>query len=257
MKDVKFSPDMVWLTYTQPLAAKLFQHLGSLFYLTRGTNLPKLADTNIGYIDYPSVTVLARAAFETFLTFHYIFVAPSTMEEKRFRYKIWEIGGLRDRQRFTLFTEEGIEKQQSEKKQLEHLLKEIKTTSFYNQLDNRLQKETRRGNWKYKKSWADLAEIAGFDRIYFNNVYCYLCSYAHTSNLSVLQIGQATNRNIQSKFAETWLGLGLILMGRFIFSYVSIYPKASSVLTAFPDAARTAKIRYDIVEDMKKANNNV
>ena len=43
----KVSPDSSWLADVHPFAAKLFFHLGSLFYLRGGTLLPPLAGKDI------------------------------------------------------------------------------------------------------------------------------------------------------------------------------------------------------------------
>ena len=245
LQSEEIPPDMGWLTDAQPLALKLFQHLGSLFHLARETIVP-LGRINISYIDHASITVLARSAFETYLAFYYIFVAPPTVQEKLFRYKLWQLGGLLDRQRFSAFSDMAKGKAHLEKEMVDCLQEEIQAGPFYKQLDCEDQKKARQGKWRFNKSWTDLAKIAGFDRVYFEVVYCYLCSYAHTSYLSIVQIGQADSKETQGSLAETWLGLGLGLMSHFIFALVSIYPKAHIVLSNFPDALRTASIWNDI-----------
>jgi len=251
IKGEKVTEDMIWLTETQPTSAKLFFHLGSIYYLSKGTSLPDLAEVKIGYIDYPSITVIARAAFETYLAFHFIFVASSKIEEKQFRYKIWELGGLLDRQKFPATLEESKAKLKEEGLIIDKLTSEIISNPFYLALKSDQKKDARNGNWRLEKRWADLAYIAGFDKSYFNNIYRYLCSYAHSGNLSVLQLSQVNDRQSQLNMAETWLGLGLILMGHFISSYVSIYPKAKTVLLSFPDAARTADIWDSVGRKLK------
>ena len=57
-----------------------------------------------------------RAAFETYLTFQFIFVQPTSVEERKFRHTVWVLGGLLDRQRFTTTTPEGKTKLQEERR---------------------------------------------------------------------------------------------------------------------------------------------
>jgi hypothetical protein len=242
MRGVKLTEESSWLAETQPLAVKLFYHLGSMYFLTKGTSLPPLTGVKIRYVDYPSVVVLTRAAFETYLTFYFVFVAPRTVEEKRFRYGIWDLGGLLDRQEFPATDEENKRKLKEEKRDVDKLLEEIKQSSFYSRLNRDQKKSARKGGWRLGHSWVELAEMAGFDKNYFKPIYRYLCSYAHTGNLSITQLSQAKDRKILPELVKAWLGTGLVLMGHFIFAYVSIYPKAESVLSEFREAARIADI---------------
>jgi hypothetical protein len=251
IKGQEVTEDTVWLTETQPTATKLFYHLGSIYYLSKGTTLPDLAGVKIGYIDFPSIVVVARAAFETYLTFYFIFVAPSSIEEKQFRYKIWDLGGLLDRQKFPVTLEENKAKLSEEKLIIDKLISELISNPFYLSLKSDQKKEARKGNWRLDKHWTDLAHIAGFDQAYFKNIYRYLCSYAHSGNLSILQLSQVNDKQTQLSMAETWLGLGLVLMGHFSSSYVSIYPKSKTVLQSFPDAARTADIWDSVGRKLK------
>ena len=115
----KLSGDLAWQVDAEALAMKLFFHLGSSFQLQEGTTLPEIAGVTPHYIDFPSVSTLTRAAFETYLCFHYIFIQPNSLEEKSFRHDIWELGGFLDRQRFTVTTPEGRAKLEEEKKVVE------------------------------------------------------------------------------------------------------------------------------------------
>src|SRR6266849_2188713 len=70
-------PD-VWVADAEYLAAKLVYHLASLLYLRAGTKLGTLAGANIHFFDFSSLAVLARSALETFLTFYFVFIAPTS-----------------------------------------------------------------------------------------------------------------------------------------------------------------------------------
>src|SRR2546428_13427782 len=98
-KGEQVPPERGWEVDMQPLAGKLFHHLGTLFSLWEtGTVLPPLADQEVGYVDASSMAVVCRAAFESFLAFHHIFVDAQPPGLKGFRYKMWTIGGPRTRQ---------------------------------------------------------------------------------------------------------------------------------------------------------------
>jgi len=57
------------------LALKFFGHASTAFYIYQGTFLP---DSGAKFIDSASINVLGRAALETFLVFHHVFVAPTS-----------------------------------------------------------------------------------------------------------------------------------------------------------------------------------
>lgn len=244
MKGSPLDRETVWLGDTQHVAAKLLLHLGSLFYLTRGTRLPRLADHEISYIDYPSVIVLARASYETYLAFNFIFVSAPTKEERKFRHKVWELGAFLDRQRFPATEEESIKKLKTEKEMLNLLRQEIVSDVNYFSLDSNRQKEARSGNWRLGYSWADLAQFAGLVKEEFQSTYRFLCSYAHTGNLSTFQMSQGADLETQTDMTETWQGLALGIMAHFVYDYIKVYPHTAELFKQFPEAEETAYI-YD------------
>lgn len=79
------------------LLLKFFWHAASALYLFRSTTLP---DIRASFFDSASINVLGRAALETFLVFHYVFTAPTSENEKDFRYVSWTLAGLLERQKF-------------------------------------------------------------------------------------------------------------------------------------------------------------
>lgn len=242
--------DNAWIKDAENLSIKLFYHLGSLFYLTKGTKLPRLGGVEVEYIDNSTINVVARSAFETYLAFYYIFVAPTSNSEKIFRLKVWELGGLLDRQKFPASLEESKDKLREEKKRIELLVKDIQNNPIYKKQDTKRQKEAKKGKWRFQNTWGDLAEVACFNRSYFDSLYRYLSGYAHSGSLSSIQIeASAANRNSQLELAKTILGVGKVLMGHFIFSFVSIFSKANTVLGAYPDAAAIAEIWNGIGRD--------
>ena len=235
-KGLPLNEETRWSGDTQHVAAKFQMHLGSLFYLTRSTKLPQLGGYDISYIDYPSLFVLARAAYETYLTFNFIFVAPCDTAEKKLRHRVWELGALVDRQKFPVTEAENISKMESEKEILDTLRQEILSDDVYASLHPEKQKEARRGNWQLGYHWADLAEFAGLDRDEFKAEYKFLCSYAHTGNLSVFQMSQGSDAKTQTEMAETNLGLALGIMAHFISDYIRVYPSTADLFKQFPEA---------------------
>jgi hypothetical protein len=230
LRGKKLAADMSWQTYIEPIALKCIYHLGSLYAIYNGTNLPNMLGQPIGYIDFPSMAILTRAAFETYLTFHYIFVHPATVEEKKFLYDIWVLGGLKDRQRFFVTTPEGRVVLQREKQQIEQLKESITSNLLFPKLPGDRQKEAIKGKWRFNKGWADLAELADTHKGYFTGLYAYLCSHAHSGYLSVMQLSQANNQGEQRQLGRMYPGIGLTIMSSFIHDYCGLFPEAQAVL---------------------------
>jgi hypothetical protein len=227
IRGISLDSDNKWLYEADVFSAKLFNHIGTLYHLSNGTPLKILGDQERRYIDHASITVIVRAAFETYLTFYYIYCDPTiSVDEKRFMHLIWKISGFRDRQNFRMVRPENIPKLEAEKALLENLLVQVKNTSIYHALDSKGKRAARSGNWRYGKTWPDIAEIAGFNKEVFRDVYSYLCSYAHSGGLSALQIGQAVNIEDQKGLTRISLQYGMILMSHFIFSFSELFENA-------------------------------
>ena len=251
------SDAMSWQADTQPIATKLFFHLGSLYSLQKGTILSAMAGVPINYVDFPSIATLARAAFETFLAFHFIFVQPITNEEKHFRYTVWNLGGLKDRQRFMVTTQEGRNQLQQEKLQIEKLEEVIRSNSLYQQLSNARQKDAIKGKWRFGNKWEDLAELTGTHKGYFVSLYAYLSSFAHTGYLSILQLSQAQDKNIQQRLAGIYTNISLTIMSHFLMAYCSLFTEAQNVLDGNERYKELVQIYFLKAEDWDQFINRV
>jgi len=252
LRGKSISAEMSWQVYTEPIAMKLLFHLGSLHVLQKGTVLPAMAGVPIEYIDFPSIATLARAAFETFLAFHFIFIDPPTNEQKRFRYDVWKLGGLKDRQRFFVTTQEGKDVLQKEKLSIEDLENAIKSNPLYLQLSEPRQKEAMRGKWRFEKKWEDLAELTGTHKGFFVSLYAYLSSFAHTGYLGILQLSQATEREIQQRLADIYTNIGLTIMSHFILAYCSLFQEAQNVLDQNDSYKKLVEVYFLKAEDWER-----
>jgi hypothetical protein len=227
IRSIGIDSDNRWLYEADVFSAKLVYHIGTLHYLSKGTPLPIFVEKDKGYVDHSSIAVLVRAAFETYLTFNYIYCDPSvTTNEKQFRHLVWRIGGLRDRQKFIIIRPENRPKIEAEKVLLDKLVSQLESATIYQGLGSKAQKAARSGDWRYRKYWPDLAEIAGFNIEVFRNVYSYLCSYAHSGGLSAIQIGQAIAISDQRRLTGVCLHFGMILMSHFILRFSDLFDEA-------------------------------
>ena len=85
------------------LALKFVFHAASALYLYRSTTVPEIGAS---FFDPGSVNVLCRAALETFLVFHYVFVEPQLDDDRDCRYIGWVLAGYLERQKLPVWSAE-------------------------------------------------------------------------------------------------------------------------------------------------------
>lgn len=218
-----------WYLDAESMIAKLFNHLATISYLSKGTHFnfsPKSPTQH--FVDHSSMSVIIRVAIETYLTFYYLFVDECQKEEKEFRYHMWTLGGLYNRQQYVKLSEDTTRKQVDESIDVRNLMEKISRNSMFIKLSKGLQKKALKGEWKLEKKWPNLAEIAGFDISVFKTLYNYLSSYSHTDSLCILQIKQAVDVNDQKKLTEMTKNVSLVILSHLIISFGMIFPDSIS-----------------------------
>jgi len=217
-----------WLNDAQTLSIKLFRHLVSMQTCSDGATVEHEGNPVIWFIDHASIKVIARAALETYLVFFYIY-GQSDKELSKFRHETWVLGGLKDRQKMHTSIEEHKEKLNQEKQQIDKLQLEIEASPYIEDFTNKQRKQLLDGNWKIGNGWSSLGVAAGFHETYFNNIYSYLCGYSHSSYISALQVGQAQDIKEQQELSQFVLGVGVVIMAHFSFTYSDLFESASKV----------------------------
>jgi len=243
-------PDEEWHEYSNAFAVKLVHHLGTAYYLAKGTNLI-LEDKLHQYVDHSSFKVIIRSIIETYLAFYFIIIAPPTNAEKQFRFKIWQLGGWLERQNSPVITAEGKFKLLSEKAFVEQVLTDVTSDPLYKKLNQDLKKKAREGEWRLGMGWARLAAIADINPNYFRAVYRYLCGYAHSGHLSLFQIKQTESLENQADHIKHVDGIAVMIMSHFCFAYSGLYPEAEVVLEADPEVKFIADVFHFKSKDME------
>lgn len=228
-----------WRNDAQRLALKLFQHSVSLKNLTEGATVRFKGGEEIGFIDHGSMNVLARAALETFLVWHYLY-ATGDANLGRFRHATWKLSGLLDRQGFAGVSDMAAEVKRRERPEIERLTEEVKGSPYFSALTARQQKRLLAGDWKIVMGTADMAKVAGLHDGYFGNLYDYTCAYSHSSYLSALQIGQGSSIDVQHRMATAVMSVAVLTLAYFVSSYPKQFPEAQQIIDADPLGKATA-----------------
>ncbi|MBN3966191.1 hypothetical protein IMW75_13005 [Pseudomonas gregormendelii] len=221
-------PGMEFLNDIQTLSLKLFKQLCSTKTISTGCVFQSKTGKAYEFIDQGSVSILARANIETFLTLHWLF--GGDFQISQFRHRVWQYAGLNDRVNHTATSAEGRAKQDDARVQQMELLRYIQASERLKAYTPKQVDQLLKGNWRVGWSWADEAVRAGFHRKYFDNVYGYLCGYSHSSYISAMQIGQAQDLATQARMSEAGLQISVHIMAHFIHLYASTFSPAADLL---------------------------
>ena len=240
------------------LFKKFIGHAASALYLFGSTTLPniKITDRGISFFDSGSINVLCRAALESFLVFHYLFVEPRSDDEKDFRYYLWLHASHIDKQKFPTRSEEGKKQLNDEKKIIEALREKINNNSVFKQLDEEKkekllrkmekEKEKEKGAWRLQwqngqwapKSWTNIGVSAGLSEIHAKQFYSYLCMWAHSGCQSAQQVSNAQTKETQKALCVDTMKLIMIAMANMIKVYCQMFEKSRDVIQKDEDAKK-------------------
>jgi hypothetical protein len=223
--------------YAEGLGQKIIHHCLSVRHLFKGYQLVTDAHVYGATVDFASIAILVRAALETYLTLHHVFVASKDPEELRFRFLCWHLGGYLDRADFEPQNQAQISLKESEAQAIAELRANIQLCPSFLALNSKLQKLVLKGNWRIDKVWADLAAEAGFQEAFFRQQYKFLCGYAHSSRLSIIQIQQRGDVAQQKALAKASVGVAMVVLAKFMFDYINLIPalrEAQHEFEAYP-----------------------
>ena len=221
-----YSSDLL-LRFGEPLAIKAVHHIVSSQQLSKELTFKHSKVELEKKIDFSSAAVLTRTALETYLTFNYIFVSPTLVQEKEFRYYCWDLSGIIEREDYPATSEESIKKLNVEKREKKELIEKLEKNLFYRKISPEGRKRLKNGNWRIFKTWRDLAKESSMSVEYFNLIYSYLSSYCHSGRLSVMQIEQSKKLSTQKELMGTLIQFNIIILARLIRDYLIYLPECN------------------------------
>jgi hypothetical protein len=205
-----------WIKDSQVLAIKIFKHLFSARQLCAGVDSKIGNGRTFQTYDHSSINLLMRGAIESYLVLNYLYVSGSRLEVE-LRHRIWTYSGLLERQTNRASLAKHIEKLATEKRKIDSLKAQIEADSIFQKYSQKMKDRLLAGVWKGFKSWSDLAEAAGFGKLYFKNIYAYLCGYSHSSYACMMQIATAqTSLESQRNLSQISLAIANVVMALLI-----------------------------------------
>ena len=237
-----FKPSDERLLECHPLAIKFFFHASTLFSLTQGTDVTPFITRPGTIFDHVSAKVLARALFETYLVFFYVFIDPKTDDEFEFRYCAWLLSGYVVREKSAdLYPSSYQEQKKHDASFTEGIRSRIQETERFKGLKEKQKKNVLRGRqWKFT-SWVGIAKLAGIGERYSGILYGLLSGYAHSDSLSALQINLAVDDKKQIELLGDTLMIVKPIISKMIVSYCDKFPLAKDAFKNDPEIAKLAE----------------
>lgn len=240
--------------FSNLLIDKFGIHSSTFFHLSNGIIELKKSNEKIKMKGYDLFTVNStfRTMMESYATFNNIFVESKTREEEKFRFLLWKLDGLIDKEKFEIYETDFEEvKQILEQDRL--ILKETKekleTCDFFqllniNQVVKIYNPEKRRVNWRFiideNKNITPL-NITGLikhtckTRAFVNN-YRYTSSHTHTNYLSIEHFRQTRGIPISTQYVNPLIRLAIHLTCLMIFDICKIDKNALLEYQKLPKA---------------------
>jgi hypothetical protein len=191
------------MTYACPLLKKLILHAYSVLQLASGTRVTGGADGPT-VLDFPSLFVLARSCVETFLAFDLLYAHFESEEEAEGRFAAWILAGITQRQGFPVDNIDGSPNsvlraaRDREANDVAMFVMRLEQTDWYKNLGsgNRDGGKNWREQLKSGKSWHPEQTLTDRCTLVFGAfgapTYRFLCSYAHSTALSLIQLETLT-----------------------------------------------------------------
>lgn len=240
------------LKFAEVIGKKVFSHVSSAKKLFENNRVDLNDGTYVEFVDYSSIAVLTRASLEAYLTFNFIFINTSNMEQSIFRYHCWDLAGYLERQNYQALSKESRDKKKREGQFIIEKMEILKGFDEYNRLSSKQKAQISKGYWKLGASWSDLAQGAKFNKEYFIDIYSFLCSYAHTGRLSALQIMQATELDTQKEFGSLFSSHCLVTLSKFLFDYTELVPELKVSFDSYKQEKFLATIWKNVGEKLRK-----
>ena len=201
-------------------------------------------------IDPTILITLIRNMFEALCAFELIYVLPNSADKKLVAHNLYQIAGMKYRQRFTY---DGMKPEHkllldSEKKDIEECIKEIKDTALYKAFDskNRSMIENAIKNKSFQifidkdnkvkqYGWGDISPLFGVKLSFLKNIYTYFSLNAHPSYISILQFKDMFKKDNPEfvQLAVTGMKSCFVFLSICLADYIRVFPQVMKTYESF------------------------
>ena len=249
LSGVKYVSETNNLIYAEGLSKKIISHIISAKNLKAGYSLVANKNQYKGTVDFASVYILTEGSIETYLTLNYLYTSPqdTTKENSGFYagtywllltdliHRLWKIKIW------------NFKKQRS---QLSTVSKRtFKKHSCFIRLNPQRQGLALSGQWRLNNSSSNFALSAGFGGKFFDQQYKFLCGYAHSKRLSVMQIQQTKELEAQKMMAMSSTAVLIVVLAKHMYDYINLIPELKS-------RTDVTSAEYNLIITWREVGNN-
>ena len=232
------------------LAAKLFFHAATIYWLRQGTKAPVPEPEGAFFYDLASVTVITRSALETYLTMFELFFEPVTDDEREFRHALWLLSGFVIREDYVPYDPTLKDRIANSQREIEEMRARIESTATFASLTDRQKRKALKGK-RSVRDFKERARAAGLGPETIRLMYRYFSGYVHSDGLSAAQIIQAETKEEQIEFIESCMRIVMIAMSKMFLEYKRIFPSAEAWCLAKPKASLLAETWSEIAHRLE------
>ncbi|MFW5805226.1 MAG: DUF5677 domain-containing protein [Bacteroidales bacterium] len=145
--------------------------------------------------DPMSALTLVRNMFEAYVNMYYLLINNSTVDEKEFKFLLWERFWRSERQKMAELKNMENDKIVKERNEIEEISNRLIKHEYYNKLNEKQQKY-----FLYPKNWSnynmtDRAKMTNIEKNKAEYMYKFLSQYAHSNSFAMMQFGSVENNN--------------------------------------------------------------
>lgn len=232
-----------WKEYLEIHAFKFSLQSSTISSLFLGTILKdRHSKKPLIYPDLNSIYLLMRAQMESYLMFYYLNVQPLTNEEGEFKYLLYNLSGLNQRQSYFSTTKEHINQLQLEKIDIDSILKKIQSNIYFLSLSSKEKKFILKTKPAKIMTWAELIKRSHLNTTLFLPRWKLYSNYAHSEMISSIQIKHMIrNREELNQVINHTIEMAYLPICIFIKDLTKLFNTAEIVYNTFPSII-TSKI---------------
>lgn len=242
--------------FSNLLIDKFAIHSSSFFHLSKGIIELKKSNEEIKMTGYDLFTVNStfRTMMESYATFHNIFVESKSIDEEEFRFLLWKLDGLYDKQKFEIGEDDFHGAKQllrRDKEILAETILKVENSNFYKLLSaleiERIYKPDKlKTNWrfliddKFKITPLNITQLIRHTcrTKTFVNQYRYTSTHTHTNYLSIEHFKQTRGVPISDGYVNPITKLAIFLTCLLISDMTNINENAKAEYQNLPNEVR-------------------
>ena len=249
--------------YSSLLIDKFAIHSASFFHLSKGIIEHQKSGEQLKMSGYDIFTVNAifRTIMETYATFHNIFVEPSNIEEKKFRFLLWKIDGLTEKSRFNIDEKDFSTAKsilENDKIVLNNTITEFESCIFFRlltkeQINKIYNPANKKYCWRFIYSGEEIKPLNitkliahVFKTRAFINTYRYTSIHTHSNYYAIEEFSKIRGKLLPNEYTDPLTRLAIMTTAMLIDDICLIDNNAKQILLPIPVIRFIKGISQDI-----------